>query len=154
MRGSYVAAAVLLAGLTLSCKPSVRNLEDAAIFGDANAARDLIAQGADPNQKVTLGPTDSYPAGTAAAMGELEVLKVLVSAGANVNAQDFAGYAPLHHAAKEGHKDIVIWLLANGANPNLTNIKGRTPSRIAEKEGHSEIAQIIAKSEQSPRVSP
>lgn len=59
---------------------------------------------------------------------QLEVVKVLISRGADVNAAlTFSGDTPLHKACFLGDIQIMSELLTHGANPNITNSNGDTP---------------------------
>ena len=62
----------------------------------------------------------------AASEGHLEVVRLLVENGANVNARDENGRTPLFRAADEGHLDIVRLLVENGAEVNGLIIGGTT----------------------------
>jgi ankyrin repeat protein len=56
----------------------------------------------------------------AAGTGNTEVVRLLVEAGANVNAKDKYDITPLYVAAQSSPDDAVItYLLANGAQPSL-----------------------------------
>jgi ankyrin repeat protein len=57
-----------------------------------------------------------------------EALKVLLAAGADVNAVDHFGYTPLHYAATIdfGDSATATALLRAGANPNIKDKKGMT----------------------------
>lgn len=46
--------------------------------------------------------------------GHLEVVKMLVSRGADKSCKDKLGYTPLHAAAASGHIEIVKYLLRMG----------------------------------------
>ena len=48
-----------------------------------------------------------------------EAFHVALSRGCDINAADFAGLAPLHHAIIANDADMVRYLLDNGANPAL-----------------------------------
>jgi ankyrin repeat protein len=54
----------------------------------------------------------------------LTVLRLLIRAGANLNAQDHEGNAALHVTYEA---DIARALIENGANVNLKNANGETP---------------------------
>jgi len=71
------------------------------------------------------------PLHTAAFAGHLNVVRYLVSAGANVNARDKNGNTPLHLAAMWGNGGVVSYLVRNGANVTLRNREGKTPCDMA-----------------------
>ena len=79
----------------------------------------------------------------AAIGGDIEAVKELLAAGADVNAGNSFGSTPLHAAALNGHKEIVELLTANGASVNAKKSNGRTPLDIAADEGYKEIAELL-----------
>ncbi len=56
-----------------------------------------------------------------------EVAKLLIDAGADVNARSVRNSTPLHMAAANCFPDVVRLLLENGAQPNARNGRDRTP---------------------------
>ena len=54
-------------------------------------------------------------------------MKKCLEAGADPNAQDMYGYAPLHHAANNGHLPTIWLLLKAGAHPDIRSNLGDTP---------------------------
>jgi ankyrin repeat protein len=62
--------------------------------------------------------------------GSEEVIRILIVAGASIDAQNAFGNSPLHAAARAGKIDIVKLLLGHGANPNVMNHRGSTPLHI------------------------
>jgi len=79
----------------------------------------------------------------AAANGEIEQVKLLISQGADVNVKDSAGQTPLNYAARKGHKEIVELLLANGADVNARDRMSKTPVEHAMGGNHREIVQLL-----------
>jgi RNA polymerase sigma-70 factor, ECF subfamily len=76
--------------------------------------------------------------------GELDVAKLLLEHGADVDAKGYFGGTGLHWAAHNGHTEVVEWLLERGANPNLHDAKfGARPPGWATQNGHREIARRI-----------
>jgi ankyrin repeat protein len=58
---------------------------------------------------------------------EVDVVQVLLDAGAVINLQNNYGMSPLHFAASDGHLEIVQVLLERGADINVKNNDGDTP---------------------------
>lgn len=64
--------------------------------------------------------------------GWLPTVKMLVEElGADVNARDFAGYTPLHHAAARGDNAMIKYLVSKGADPTLVARSGQTTVDMA-----------------------
>ncbi|CAG2236741.1 unnamed protein product [Mytilus edulis] len=61
-----------------------------------------------------------------------QVIDVLLSANANVNAIDDEKWTPLHLAASEGYSNVTIVLVNANANVNAINNEGKTPCDLAE----------------------
>ncbi len=61
-----------------------------------------------------------------------QAVKVLLEAGANINAVNEADFTALHGAAFRGLNEVVQYLVEHGANINARDFKGRTPYRLAE----------------------
>jgi len=80
-------------------------------------------------------PNGRTPLHTAAYGGKLNIVALLISRGADVNAVNAIGAAPLHGAALAGHEAVVKLLLEKGANPNLANQNGYTPLCNATNTG-------------------
>jgi ankyrin repeat protein len=75
---------------------------------------------------------------------DLELIKYLVSLGADVNLKDINGYTPLHLAVERDRKDLVEYLLGLGAKPNLkTNLSSSTPMHLAAESSSPEILAIL-----------
>ena len=53
--------------------------------------------------------------------GDLELARLLLSAGADVNARDKSGATPLHRAAEEGRTDVVRLLPEAGADSEVAD---------------------------------
>src|SRR3954452_21034132 len=126
-----------------------RGLLRAAQIGHTEAARFWIARGADLNapapdvfngefldcwvqfvqpserqECLLLGDTGVTPLMFAAGKGHLEVLSVLLEAGAEVDAAGDSKHTPLMLAACSGQTAAVRMLLAAGANPRAQNSTG------------------------------
>jgi hypothetical protein len=74
------------------------------------------------------------------------VVKMLLSAGAEVNHRNKDGLTPLMYAAGAGKIHNVEVLLAAGADRSAKSILGETAISRAQKNGHTEIAQLLKQS--------
>jgi ankyrin repeat protein len=79
----------------------------------------------------------------AAAHGQLDIVKLLVSLGANVNIQGgILGGSPLNEAASEGHLDIVKYLFACGAELDVSDPR-YNPLFGAIYGGYTDVAKFL-----------
>lgn len=58
---------------------------------------------------------------TVCSWGDLDSVKVLVAAGADVNAKGDQGATPLFNAVIGENPEVVSFLLGSNADPNITN---------------------------------
>jgi ankyrin repeat protein len=108
----------------------------AAQNGDLETVKSLLKVNPELVRKIdTLGVT---PLHRAAQQGRIDVVRLLLASGADVNAQDKYGNTPLHESALFGHKDVVALLLASKADVNALNKNGETPLHRAAMTGHNE----------------
>ncbi len=78
----------------------------------------------------------------AARQGSLECVRVLITAGADVNQTSVEKSSPLLVAVQNGSYEIALFLLNHGANPNLANTKGWTPLYLAIKNRNQETTAL------------
>ncbi|KAJ8421378.1 hypothetical protein Cgig2_028736 [Carnegiea gigantea] len=111
----------------------------------------VLDHGAQPNAADERGLT---PLHCAAEIGRQEQLHLLISKGAEVDAQSLRG-TPLQCAAADGMKNAVKMLLDNhanaGADPNMGS-HGITPLVVAVCEGQTEIIKCLLKAGADPNV--
>lgn len=114
----------------------------AAFFGKAEAARVLLEGGA---SVATYGSNDfaNQPLHAAAAGRHIEVCRLLLAAGADVNASQHAGYTPLHEAAGSGDVELAELFLSAGADPRAVTTDGRSPADVADGAGHPDLARRL-----------
>ncbi|MEO6378732.1 MAG: ankyrin repeat domain-containing protein [Caulobacteraceae bacterium] len=77
------------------------------------------------------------------------VIKLLVAAGADVNARDDRGDTALHGAVLRGYNDVVTTLIKDGADPYRANNDGKSAADIAKAPAYQARGQII---EVSPKT--
>ncbi|KJV55460.1 ankyrin repeat domain-containing protein [Orientia tsutsugamushi] len=75
--------------------------------------------------------------------GNLEVASILLTHGANPNAQDIYGNTPLHSACSRGNLNVIKTLLKHGADPNVQNCNLDTSFHIAAHHCKVEIIKLL-----------
>lgn len=140
-------------------------LRTALTSGNAATVRRLIAAGANvkladplPGSGLKSGCTEcvrpllekgakltSQSVADAAAPGSLEMVKMLVEAGAPVNGQDSRGYTPLMRAALSYHQNpaLIGYLLSKGADATPKNETGDTALSIARRYGDTPVVAML-----------
>jgi len=119
--------------------PEIKDLLDAARWGDDEAVEDFIAIGKDVAMKDKEGRT---PLHYAAGYNHDEVAKMLIEAGAPIEARDTLENTPLHYAAGYGRPDLVTLLLAAGADKGAKNRNGKTPYDLATADARNPVSQV------------
>jgi ankyrin repeat protein len=116
-------------------------LYEATDFENSRTVQLLIRFGASPD---ATGSEYGTALTAAAYDGSLNIVTMLVDAGANINAPD--GWA-LQAAASEGHLDIVEYLLSKGANVNATTTHEDMPEctalQAAVEYGYGDIVELL-----------
>src|SRR5260370_34782687 len=72
------------------------------------------------------------------------MVDLLIEKGADVNARDRAGSAPLDEAAVRGYREIAESLLSHGARLDQENPEtGATPLNEAANKGHRQVVALL-----------
>jgi len=91
----------------------------------------------------------------AAADGDIELVKSLISKGADVNERGGWGNTPLHHACRKGHAEVAKLLISKGAYVNarsgnapstsgdLPSRSGMTPLHYAAASGDKQTVKLL-----------
>ncbi|CAE7482889.1 ANK1 [Symbiodinium pilosum] len=132
-----------------------RCLYQASAAGCAELVRRLLEAGADenylhyednhlkfhcttPRRKIAI----ATPLSIAAQRGHLEVVNILMSAGADIYEEASMG-SPLYAACSMGHVDIARLLLQAGAENSSWGFAKETPLYVASLKGHVEVVGLL-----------
>src|ERR1051325_2830231 len=99
-----------------------------------------MAKGGDPN---AAGPDGTTAIMYAAANDDLELVRGLIAAKANVSAKNQFGTTAITEASIIGSEKIIEALLKAGANPNTKNPEGETPLMAVARSGKVEAAKVL-----------
>jgi len=122
-----------------------KELKSAAYNGDVRKATAIL----DVNPKlVSIGTSTQYFTALheAAGAGKLEVVKLLIERGADVNWATSEGCTPLHSVAASPHGDFIEVarvLIQHGADVHAQTSDGHTPLSGASGRGHSGVVQVL-----------
>lgn len=116
--------------------------------GDLEMVKTLLNDNPDlvsskDNDNINYSIKGYTPLHLAAERGYNDIVELLLSKGANVNAKDNITMTPLHRAAIEGHYSTVELLLSKGANINAKTRSGYTPLHFAAKNVHKVVVEML-----------
>jgi len=122
----------------------------ASLFnGNYNTTRFLIKIGAEVNVKTSL-KDKIMPGFTPLILllysrngNQIDIVKMLIDKGVNVNAQDGFGNTALHLAATKNYLEIACVLLNRNADPSIYNKNKNTPRQLAYNYGNSELVELL-----------
>ncbi|CAJ1964765.1 unnamed protein product [Cylindrotheca closterium] len=109
------------------------------MMGDLSEVTKLLDDGVDPDQ---LEDEETYmsPLIFACEYQHVDIAKLLVHHGADVNARDCRGWTPLHYACYRSNLPIAETLLDKGADVEATDRDGWTPLFLASRK---EFVQLL-----------
>ncbi len=112
-----------------------------AEHSDHGVLTELMIQQERGDHEVDL--SDSSLLHRSAAMGLGNVVKTLLSEGADPDLRDINGETPLHSAARNGHTEIAGMLVDAGANSNAASHQGVTPLHWAALTGDAVTTDLL-----------
>lgn len=102
----------------------------------------LAMNGAEINTDFELDEeTITNPINMSISMNRPDIMKILISYGADVNRRDFSGRTPLVYAVLMGG-EFAKFLLKNGADPDIPDKEGRTPLMLAALDASIDPAML------------
>ena len=114
------------------------SIHEAAKTGNIEAVQAHLAAGTNINAK------DGGFTPLHLAIGNKEIVQLLITKGADVNARSVVGWTPLQYATGDNKKDVVELLIAEGADVNAKGgIGGGTSLYLAAMSGHKELVELL-----------
>lgn len=107
-----------------------------------------VLSNAKPKIDINLrGSNDLTALMVASALGNAEIVKILIENGAGVEMTETHGYSPVCFAASGGKIDCLRVLLEKGTSSNGSErlAEDETPIHMALKDGHVECAKLLIK---------
>ena len=140
-----ISKAVFLLGLALGSGSTEKSLLNAARNGRSEEVSTLISRGALVNQIVDVRGNTALL--LAVLSTRIDVVRVLLRSGAEVNKANKEGVTPLIAAAGNGNVEIVSMLFEYGANVRIVNLKRESALHPAvrgvARHGHTDVVRIL-----------
>ncbi|KAG5522437.1 hypothetical protein RHGRI_034574 [Rhododendron griersonianum] len=104
-----------------------------------------ILSAADPSVSGINSPDEEgwVPLHSVASIGNVEIVEILLSRGADVNLKNDGGRTALHYAASKGWLKIAEILLSHDAKIDLKDKVGCSPLHRAASTGNSELCELL-----------
>lgn len=140
-----VLAALLDSGVPVDTRDYLgyRPITMAAMSGAAAAVRLLAARGSDINERDIVDDKQFMLLEKAASLNHIDVVRVLLDLGMDIEAVTDDGNNALIMAALHGNSEIVEYLLNAGAKIEARNDQGNTALIAATFKGHAAAVRIL-----------
>ena len=118
----------------------VNNIAYPAEAGDIEQVRNLLDKGFSVHAEIG-GNTALY---LATVEGHEDIVRLLLAAGAEIEAQNRRGLRPLHMAALNGYDTLVELFIDRGAEVNIKDNEDEdTPLHLAAKRGRTNATKLL-----------
>ncbi|XP_058818348.1 serine/threonine-protein phosphatase 6 regulatory ankyrin repeat subunit A isoform X2 [Topomyia yanbarensis] len=111
--------------------------------GNQSMCRELLSSQTADQLKATTTNGDTA-LHLAARRKDVEMARILIDYGANVDLQNGDGQTALHIAAAEGDEAMVKYFYTVRASASIIDNQDRTPMHLAAENGHASIIEILA----------
>eukprot|EP00092_Neocalanus_flemingeri_P050457 GFUD01058328.1.p1 GENE.GFUD01058328.1~~GFUD01058328.1.p1 ORF type:complete len:178 (+),score=60.57 GFUD01058328.1:116-649(+) len=116
-------------------------LWEGAKKGDTSKVREALEEGAEINAAVNnKGSTSLH---LASCEGHVEVVKLLINCGADINLVDRSGWSALDRAVWAGRTGVCRLLLGKGASVDIRDNTNRTPLHATAIQGNLCLAKLL-----------
>lgn len=118
-------------------------LHSASRTGNVKKILELLKKGADVNAQDEAHRQTALT--YAAALGQMDAVKVLLDHGADPNLANMVGYSPIMAAARNSRQRCAMLLIDAGAEVNTTDDWGYTALMLAANHGLPETVNVLLK---------
>ena len=136
-------------------EPSNLNiLISACLNGDVSATQESLSSSLVNEQDPTVSSSQLgfTPLLHAVMKQNTEIVKLLLSEGADPNICNFLKETPLHKAVETGSVPLTDLLLSHGANPNSVNTLGETPLHLATIKQDPVLMELLLVRRSNPNA--
>jgi ankyrin repeat protein len=120
-----------------------RAITMAVTAGETEAVRELIKAGADLFAEDEVDELKYYLLEAAAQNGHVEVVRLLLAHGLDINHLSEELNSPLIMAALHGYHEVVAFLISAGADVKIKNQQGNTALLAAAFKGHAKVVRLL-----------
>ncbi len=117
------------------------NLKSVLLAGDLTRNNALL--NADPGLIARRDEQGETPLHWTAKSNSRDVAELLITKGADINAEDKSGNTPMSVAAQSNSRDVVELLIAKGVNVNAEDKYGNTPLFWAAESNSRDVAELL-----------
>lgn len=114
----------------------------AAFFGHPDTVRLLLGRGADVAQ-VAKNSMQIQAIHAAVAGPSPQAVKLIVEAGAPINAKQHKGWTALHEVVNRKDVELTRYFLAHGADPKVQNDEGKSAIGLAAEQGSTDLLKVL-----------
>jgi hypothetical protein len=119
------------------------DLHEAVVKNDIAQVRRLLQKGADINQLGLRRHGYGSALHIAVREGHLDIAKLLIDRGAEIDVLDRKDFTPLHNSAWNGNLEMTKLLLDAGADIEASTYDGDTPLSLAQNNDQPQVAEFI-----------
>jgi|WetSurMetagenome_2_1015567.scaffolds.fasta_scaffold06246_2 ankyrin repeat protein/L-ascorbate metabolism protein UlaG (beta-lactamase superfamily) len=127
--------------VAVSCAAQTSDVHRAAWSGDCARLEELI--GRSPELVNSRDEGGDTPLHSAATMGKMDAVLLLLARGAQADARNSLDQSPILYAAYNGYATIVDTLIAHGAPFDRRDARGYAPIHFAARQGQTSVVELL-----------
>ncbi len=118
-------------------------IHEAVAAGDAERTAEILRAHPEAIRQQADNRTRDYPIHTAALAGHVEIARLLLDAGADLEAEDADGSTPLHDACIHRHQEMVAFLIEQGADVSRRDHNAAYALSFAVSGGDTAVVRMV-----------